>query len=234
MSPEHPAAAPAPEDGPAENSHARALERRLALPVLVCAVVSVPAVFLGMWGEGWWAEFGHRVNWLAGLVLWAEWILLIALAENKLGWLRTHKWSTFVAAVTLPAVVFALGPAQVLRILRTAGTLRLLRVTRIIEAGGVLRRRMGLTGRRGTVVAAATTVLSAVFVAAVLADPTSTSRRYAESLLESVGVWPVVLASVLLAGATAVVVVHRWRRARALLSGPGPGLERQAPPQSSP
>ncbi|MBQ1082491.1 metal-sensitive transcriptional repressor family protein [Nocardiopsis sp. B62] len=198
-----------------ENGLAQALERRLALPVLVCAVVSVPAVFLGMWGEGRWAELGHRVNWLAGLVLWAEWILLIALAENKLGWLRTHKWSTFVAAVTLPAVVFALGPAQVLRLLRTAGTLRLLRVTRIVEAGGVLRRRMGLTGTRGTVVAVATTALSAVFVAAVLSDPTSTSRRYAESLVSGTGAWPVILAVVVLAGATALVVVRRWRRTRA-------------------
>lgn len=232
MSPEHPAAAEASEDGPAENSHARALERKLALPVLICAVVSVPAVFLGMWGEGRWAEFGHRVNWLAGLVLWAEWILLIALAENKLGWLRTHKWSTFVAAVTLPAVVFALGPTQVLRLLRAAGTLRLLRVTRIIEAGGVLRRRMGLTGKLGTVVAVATTALSAVFVAAVLADPTSTSRRYAESLLENVGVWPVVLATGLLAGATAVVIVHRWRRARALLCEPGSGSKPASGPGS--
>ncbi|WP_017581549.1 hypothetical protein [Nocardiopsis valliformis] len=234
MSPELPPVAEAPEDGPAENSRARTLERRLALPVLICAVVSVPAVFLGMWGDGWWAEFGHRVNWLAGLVLWVEWILLIALAENKLGWLRTHKWSTFVAAVTLPAVFFALGPTQVLRLLRVAGTLRLLRVTRIIEAGGVLRRRMGMTGRGGTVVAVATTVLSAVFVTAVLADPTSTSRRYAESLLESVGVWPVALAAVLLSGATAVVVVHRWRRARALLRGSGPGPEASPKPAAEP
>ncbi|GAA1462482.1 metal-sensitive transcriptional repressor family protein [Nocardiopsis exhalans] len=244
MSPDLPPVAEAPEDGAAENSRARTLERRLALPVLICAVVSVPAVFLGMWGDGWWAEFGHRVNWLAGLVLWVEWILLIALAENKLGWLRTHKWSTFVAAVTLPAVFFALGPTQVLRLLRVAGTLRLLRVTRIIEAGGVLRRRMGMTGRGGTVVAVATTVLSAVFVTAVLADPTSTSRRYAESLLESVGGWPVALAAALLSVAIAVVIVHRWRRARALLRGSGPGpktspepgseFDPQAPPQSSP
>lgn len=241
MSPEHPPEHPpgrtlgggsADPRATEENGHARALERRLALPVLFCAVVSVPAVFLGMWGEGRWAEFGNRLNWLAGLVLWAEWILLIALAENRLGWLRTHRWSTFVAAVTLPAVVFALGPVQVLRLVRTAGTLRLLRVTRIIEAGGVLRRRMGLTGTRGTVVAAATTALSAVFVAAVLADPTSTSRRYAESLLSDAGPWPVALAVVVLAGATALVVVRRRRGTR--LPFPADGGGRSGADQSSP
>ncbi|MGW5878196.1 hypothetical protein ACWFMI_16785 [Nocardiopsis terrae] len=44
---------------------------------------------------------------------------------------------------TLPAVVFALGPAQVLRLVRIAGTLRLVRVSRIVEAGGALHRRTG-------------------------------------------------------------------------------------------
>jgi CsoR family transcriptional regulator, copper-sensing transcriptional repressor len=196
-----------PEPPTAEaNSRARVLERRLALPVLACAVVSVPAVFLDMWGGGRWAELGNRVNWLAGLVLWAEWILLIALAEDKLGWLRTHKWSTFVAAVTLPAVVFALGPVQVLRLARTAGTLRVLRVTRIIEAGGVLRRRMGLTGTRGKVVAAATTFLSAVFVTAILINPDSPSRHFLSGLPDRFEPWQVLLALGLLGAATALIL----------------------------
>ncbi|WP_017588886.1 hypothetical protein [Nocardiopsis ganjiahuensis] len=212
MPPEHPPG-PGKAQATEENSHARALERRLALPVLVCALVSVPAVFLDMWGEGLWAEIGNRTNWLAGLVLWAEWILLIALAEDKLGWLRTHKWSTFVAAVTLPAVVFALGPAQVLRLVRAAGTLRLLRVTRIIEAGGVLRRRMGLTGTRGTVVAVATTVLSAVFVTAVLLNPDSPSRRFLAGLPKSFELWQVALALGLVGAATALILYLRRRGA---------------------
>ncbi len=210
MSPEQhsvPDETPVPE----ENSHARALERRLALPVLVSAVISVPAVFLDMWGTGPWAEIGNRVNLLAGLVLWAEWILLIALAENKLRWLRTNKWSTFVAAVTLPAVVFALGPTQVLRLARTAGTLRVLRVSRIIEAGGVLRRRMGLTGTRGTAVAATTAVLSAVFVTAVVLNPDSPSRRFLSGLPGSFDLWQVVLALGLVGAATALILCLRRR-----------------------
>ncbi|MEU3016829.1 metal-sensitive transcriptional repressor family protein [Nocardiopsis sp. NPDC007018] len=215
-----------------ENGLARALERRLALPVLVCASASVPAVFLDMWGQGRWAEFGHRVNWLAGLVLWAEWILLVALARNRLDWLRTHRWSTFVAALTLPAVVFALGPAQVLRLVRAAATLRLLRVTRIAEAGGVLRRRLGLTGTRATVVAAATTVLCAVFVAAVLSDPDSASRRYADALLSGLGPWPVVTAAAVVTASLAFVLVRRRRAART--AGPRGSRGRDGSGQSSP
>lgn len=205
------------EPSPEENSYSQALERRLAVPVLVSAVVSVPAIFLTMWAEGTWATIGQWANWLAGLFLWGEWILLIVLAENKLAWLRTHRWVTFVAAATLPAVIFALGPAQVLRLVQVAGTLRLMRVTRIVEAGGVLRRRMGLTGRWGRAVVIATTALSAVFVTAVLADPTSTSRQYALTALEHLGVWPLLvgLAATIVAGSTVLVVYRRWQRVRA-------------------
>lgn len=207
---------PAEEPSPEENSYSHALERRLAVPVLVSAVVSVPAVFLSMWAEGSWAAIGQWANWLAGLFLWVEWILLIALAENKRAWLRTHKWVTFVAAATLPAVIFTLGPAQVLRLVQVAGTLRLMRVTRIVEAGGVLRRRMALSARWGTAVVIATTALSAVFVAAVLADPASSSRQYALAALEHLGAWPLLtaLAATIAVGATTIVVYRRWQRVR--------------------
>ncbi|KOX23875.1 hypothetical protein [Nocardiopsis sp. NRRL B-16309] len=215
---------------PASNLRSTALERRLAVPVLLAAVVSVPALFLGVWGEGFWATAGDRINWAAGIVLWGEWILLIALADNKRAWLRTHWWATVIAAVTVPAVIFALGPAQILRLVRAFGALPLLRVTRIIEAGGVLRRRMGLTGRLGRAVAAATTLLAAVFVTAVMADPASASRGYVEEAIAFLGPWPTALAVAVTAAATAVVLGYRWRRVRAVRARTGPAH----PPQSSP
>ena len=219
---------------PAPNRRSTALERRLAVPVLIAAVVSVPALFLGIWGEGVWATAGDRVNWAAGIVLWGEWIMLIALADNKREWLRTHWWATVVAAVTVPAVVFALGPAQVLRLARVFGALPLLRVTRIIEAGGILRRRMGLTGRLGRAVAAGTTLLAAAFVTAILADPASASRGYVEEAIALLGPRPTALAVALgvanTAAATAVVLYYRWRRVRATRARTGPSR----PPQSSP
>lgn len=197
---------------PTQNSLSHTIERRLAIPVLLCAALSVPAVFLELWGEGTWAWIGNRVNWLAGLVLWAEWILLIALAKNKLGWLRTHRWSTFVAAITLPAVVFALGPAQVLRLIRVAGTLRLVRVSRIIEAGGVLRRRMGLRGAWGKGALGATLALSAVFAVTLLADPESATRRYLADLPDMFDLWQVLPALLLIAMATILILYLRRRR----------------------
>lgn len=205
---------------PEQNSLSTTLERHLAIPVLLSAALSVPAVFLSLWGEGIWSEIGARVNWLAGLVLWAEWILLIALAENKLDWLRTHRWSTFVAVLTVPAIVFTLGPAQLLRLVRIAATLRLARVTRIIEAGGVLRRRMGLRGLWGKVALVVTIALSAVFVATILADPDSPARRFLADPPGLFDPWKLLLAPALVAVAVVLIVVIRRRGAR---NAKGPG-----------
>ncbi|GHC91316.1 hypothetical protein GCM10007079_38520 [Nocardiopsis terrae] len=110
---------------------------------------------------------------------------------------------------TLPAVVFALGPAQVLRLVRVAGTLWLVRVSRTVEAGGVLRRRMGLTGTRGAVVAAATTALSVVFAGVILLDPDSPGRRFLADLPENFGTRQVLLSLALAAAATALTLYLR-------------------------
>lgn len=96
-------------------------QRRLALPVLISAIASVPAVLLTVWGDGMWTRIGSWTNVAAGVVLWAEWILLIVFAEDKLQWPRTNRWSTLVEAMSLPAVVFTLGPAQLLLLIVSLG-----------------------------------------------------------------------------------------------------------------
>lgn len=197
-----------------DNSYARMIERRLALPVVVAALVSVPAVCLHMWAEGTWAQIGYWANVSAGVILWAEWILLIALAENTRAWLRANRWSTFVAVLTLPAIVFTLGPAQVLRLVQAAGALRVMRITRVIEAGGVLRRRMELTGWIGTLLVWATVVPSVIFVLVVLADPDSGTRRFLRSLPERFGADSLIATTAVALFATAVVVYLK-RRPRA-------------------
>ncbi len=213
---------------PAENSRSSALERHLALPVMVCAAVSVPAIFLDLWGEGIWGRIGRQVNWAAGLALWAEWILLIVLAKDKRAWLRTHRWTTFIAVLTVPALLFTLGPAQVLRLVRAAGTLRLARVTRIIEAGGVLRRRLGLRGKAGVTALVVTMVLSAAFVVTVLADPESASRRFLADLPGSLPSERIAAALLLVAVTTALILYLR-RRAT---SGPEDASGADVPDQS--
>ncbi|GHD27064.1 hypothetical protein [Nocardiopsis kunsanensis] len=195
---------PSPEEA---NHLSRVLQRRLATPVLIAAIVSVPAVLLTVWAEGVWARIGSWANVAAGVILWAEWILLIVFAEDKLKWLRANRWSTFVAAVTLPAVVFTLGPAQLLRLLRVAGTLPVFRMTRIIEAGGVVRRRLGLSGATKTAVFAATVALCALAVGALLLDPESATRRFLADLEGRFEPWQVITAVTALGVSTTVIIL---------------------------
>lgn len=201
---------PSPEEA---NHLSRVLQRRLATPVLIAAIVSVPAVLLTVWAEGVWARIGSWANVAAGVILWAEWILLIVFAEDKLKWLRANRWSTFVAAVTLPAVVFTLGPAQLLRLLRVAGTLPVFRMTRIIEAGGVVRRRLGLSGATKTAVFAATVALCALAVGALLLDPESATRRFLADLEGRFEPWQVITAVTAL-GVSTIVIILLSRNAR--------------------
>lgn len=101
-------------------------------------------------------------------------------------------------------------PAQILRLLRFVGALRLLRVQRIIfRAGRILRDRVGLTDWRWKVASTALSVVAAVFVAIVLADPTSRSRQFLEGNLNRFGLPAIALAGLVLGGASFGVVRYR-------------------------
>ncbi|WP_147918757.1 hypothetical protein [Ruania zhangjianzhongii] len=182
-------------------------EDRLAWPVLIAALASVPAVFLTLLGEpmSYWGVVASAV---AGVVLMAEPVVLLAVSPDKRAWLRRNWWLLLLAVLIVLSVVFALGPFQVFRLLRAIGALRVLRVRRIMTAGRILGRRA--SGGPGRWPAVAASVLVAVFVAVVLADPTSTTRGLLAELLPDGWMVPIaVLAGLVLAGATFVVVRSR-------------------------
>lgn len=207
----------APRAVPHGQDRAARAEQRFALPVTVAALASVPATFLTV-VDGTAAAVGHAVNHLSLAVLVAETVVLWVLAGDRLAWLRRHKFVVAVALLSVPAVLLATGPVQVLRLarfVRVLGALRIVRVGRILRAGRVLQRRAGLRGPAARLAAGGATVLAAAFVALVLADPTSTSR---ELLAGTVGRWglpAVLLAGMLLGGATFVVLRRRSARGAA-------------------
>lgn len=184
-------------------------EQRFTVPVILAALASVPATFLTSM-EGRVQLAGNVLNYLSLAVLTAEAAVLFVLARDRRRWLREHLFMVVVALVTIPAVLLAIGPVQVLRLVRFVGALRILRVGRIIRAGRILRRRAGLTGPWETAVVVVATLASAAFVASVLADPTSASRQVVDQAFARVGIAPIVLAGGILAGATVVV----WRARR--------------------
>lgn len=190
---------------------AERVAERLAVPVLIAALASVPAVFLTLF-DGTAAAVGNGLNALSGGVLIAETVVLFAVSEDRVAWLRRHRWLVALAVVMVPAVVFAVGPVQLLRLVRLAGALRIVRVGRIVKAGRILRERAGLDEIWQRVIGWGISLLVAGFVAMVLIDPTSQSRQVLSGAWERVGVVGVLLAGGILATATWVVFTARQEK----------------------
>jgi CsoR family transcriptional regulator, copper-sensing transcriptional repressor len=184
------------------------LAARLSGPVLVAALASIPATFLTLF-DGAYATVGSTLNALSGAVLIAETVVLLALADDKRAWLRRNRWLVGLSVLLVPAVIFAVGPVQLLRLLRVVGALRIVRVRRIVKAGRIIRERHGLTSRWSRFVTGTLVTATAAFVALVLADPTSESRRLLDDAVGRVGPFGVLLAGSILAAATFVVRSNR-------------------------
>ncbi|SNR28856.1 hypothetical protein SAMN06265360_101272 [Haloechinothrix alba] len=196
----------------ARNTRAERVERQLALPVVLAAMVSVPAVFLAM-GDGVTATVGTVLNWASMCVLVGESLVLMLLSGDIFDWIRSHKWTVGITVLTVPAVIFMIGPVQILRMILAIGALRILRVGRILRAGRVLHEKAQLTTWPRRIVFTAVTVLAAAFVAIVLTDPTSGSRQIAEWILDRFGVVATTVLTVLAAAILAVgtLIVLRYR-----------------------
>lgn len=208
---------PPEADGPEQQDRADRLAEQIAIPVLIAALASVPAVFLTLFDDPY-QTIGEGLNTLSGGVLIAETVVLFAVSENRLAWLKRNKWLVLLALAIIPAVVFAIGPVQLLRLLRVVGALRIIRVKRIFKAGKIVRERAGLDKVWERVIAVGVTLLCAVFVAVMLADPTTTrqldeleseSRNVLGNVIERLGWIGVVVAGLILAGATYVVWTNR-------------------------
>ena len=173
-------------------------QSRLAVPVLVAALASIPAMFLTIAG-GVLGTAGHVVDIASGAVLVAETVILLVVAEDRRAWVRGHLGLIALTVLVVVAVVFAIGPVQVLRLVRTIGALRVLRAGRIVKAARALRGRLGFTGPFSHVFAVGAGLLAALFVGVVLADPTSPSRSLLQTVVGEVST-PVVVVSSVLAG----------------------------------
>ncbi|MDO5663211.1 MAG: hypothetical protein Q4G40_10985, partial [Brachybacterium sp.] len=109
-------------------------ETRLAWPVLIAALVSVPAVFMTLLDEPW-EEIGHIGLYAVSVVLVAETLILFLASPEKIAWLRRNWWLVGLTAGGILAVIFSIGPLQLFRVLRSVGALRVLRAKQMAKAG---------------------------------------------------------------------------------------------------
>ena len=177
------------------------------MPVLVAALVSIPAIFLTFLSEPW-SDAGRVINLLSGLVLVGETLILFLVTPDKKSWFKRHLWLIVLTVLVIIGVIFALGPVQLFRIIRLVGALRILRTGRIIKAGRLLSGR--ISGRWNRLAALGVSILVAIFVAATLADPSSTVREILRGVLPfDFGPIAVIASGLILAGATFIVLFDR-------------------------
>lgn len=184
-------------------------EERLATPVLLAALASVPATFLTLLDDPY-ATAGIVVNYVSGAVLVAETAVLLTVSNKKLQWLRDNWLLVVLTLVVIAGVVLAVGPLQVLRLLRVFGALRIVRTGRIIKAVRLRRDNDGVNSFWAHIGSLALAGLAIVFVGVVLADPSSTARQLIDTWVSpAVAVILIVLAGLILGIATFIVAVAK-------------------------
>lgn len=190
---------------PAAADSERRWAARFERPALIAALVSVPATFLTL-AEGGLAVTGEVINVLSAIVLVAEGVVLFAVSRDRRRWLRRNWWLVATIAIVVPATIWAVGPAQLLRLVRSVGALRVLRVRRIIKAGRLASDRLGLDDRWRRLTVALLSVAAAAFVAVVLIDPSGIEVDWVADLAARAGTLGVLLAGAILGVATYLVV----------------------------
>lgn len=193
------------------HDRADAVERLFTGPVIAAAIASVPAMLLTTM-DGAAQQIGSTINVLTLVVFLSETAVLLALTRDRIDWARRHRFTLLVTLASIPAVVLAVGPVQVLRLVRLVrlvGALRILRVRRIVRAGRVLRTRAGLTGWAWRATFLLLSGLAAIFVAFVLADPSSPTRQVIDTSVGRFGTLATVAAGLILGFATFIVVRAR-------------------------
>ncbi|WP_238385228.1 hypothetical protein [Nesterenkonia muleiensis] len=180
-------------------------ERWLVWPVLIAALVSVPAVFLTLMDEPF-EMIGHVGLWITSAVLVFETIVFFLVSPRKVDWLRRNWWLVGLTVLVIIGLVFSIGPMQILRLLRSVGALRVLRAKQVAKAGHSLQKSSSSRWRRRLGTMLATVVVSA-FVVVALIDPESPARTFLDDLVgEDWAVVAAIGAGVLLFGATYLLV----------------------------
>ncbi|QFG68430.1 hypothetical protein [Ornithinimicrobium pratense] len=156
-------------------------ENRLAWPVLIAAIVSVPAVFLTLLDEPF-EMIGHIGLWLVTAVLVFETAVLFLVSPQKIGWLRRNWWLVGLTGAGVLAVVFSIGPLQLFRVLRSVGALRVLRAKQMAKAGESLGKKGQSRWHQMSGKVLATLVVGA-FVVIAMVDPDSEARVFLEDLV---------------------------------------------------
>lgn len=133
------------------NPRAEKLEARLAAPLLVAALLTIPAIAIEQSSAGDpWDIFATVLNWVIWTAFLAEAVLMLRVVDDRWRWVREHPLEVAIIILTPPFLPASMQAARVFR---------LLRLLRLLRLGVLLRRFLSTEGIRDAAVLAAMTVL---------------------------------------------------------------------------
>lgn len=134
------------------NPRAIKTQRRLEWPLLVAALLTIPAIAIEQSDLGQpWDGIAVTLNWLIWLAFLGEALLMLSVVDDRRQWLRDHPLEVAIVVLTPPFLPAALQAARVFR---------LLRLLRLLRAALLVRRLLSTEGVKDAAVLAAVTVLA--------------------------------------------------------------------------
>jgi voltage-gated potassium channel len=122
------------------------MERRLQWPLLVAALLTIPAIAIDESTAGApWPTVASVLNWITWLAFLAEAVLMLSVVPDRGRWLRGHPLEVAIVVLTPPLLP---APLQALRVFRA------LRLLRLVKAAVLLRRLLSTEGLRDAAVLA--------------------------------------------------------------------------------
>jgi voltage-gated potassium channel len=133
------------------DERSREVERRLELPLLIFALLTIPAIVLEYADQQEpWHAIGIALNWSIWLAFVAEVVIMLRVVPDRGRWLREHPLDLAIVIFTPPFLPASLQAARVFR---------LLRLLRLVRAGALARRVFSTEGVRDASVLALFAVL---------------------------------------------------------------------------
>lgn len=127
------------------------MERRLERPLLVAALLTIPAIAIEQSDVAPpWDTIASVLNWVIWTAFFAEAVLMLRVVDDRWRWIREHPLEVAIIVLTPPFLPASLQAARVFRLLRLLRLLRLALMT---------RRLLSTEGVRDAGVLAAMTVL---------------------------------------------------------------------------
>jgi voltage-gated potassium channel len=95
------------------------IAKRLELPLVIGALLTVPTTLVQEAHVGSpWSQIATGLNWAIWLMFLAEVVIMLAVVPSKRSWLRHHPLDLAIVVLTPPALLTAVQPIRLLRLLR--------------------------------------------------------------------------------------------------------------------